>query len=179
MVGFGPTHVGSNPTGAILPSNEASHMKYLRLTASEIEEMCDKLARIIKSGFKPDCIVGIGRGGLVPAVYLSDRLGVKKLYAFKIDYYTGDKRGREPVVSQKPPLQLIRGNVLLVDDVADTGETLMLAKKLLEKHAKSIRIATLHYKPHSKLKPDFFVQETRRWIVYPYQSVEFRKLARG
>jgi hypothetical protein len=147
-------------------------MGYLRVTASELEEMCDKLAEKIKNKFKPDCIVGVGRGGWVPAVYLSDRLGVKKLYGVKVDFYKGERRGRKPKVSQKPPLGKIRGNVLLVDDVADTGETLIVVKKMLERNAKEVRVATLHYKPHSKVKPDFFVQKTRRWVVYPYQTSE-------
>ena len=150
-------------------------MECLRLTASEIEEMCDRLAGMIKGRFKPDCIVGIGRGGLVPAVYLSDRLQVKEMYATKVDFYAGKKRGRRPVISQRPPLKRIQGNVLLVDDVADTGETLLAVKKLLSEHARSIKTATLHYKPHSKLKPDFFVQTTTKWIVYPYQTAEMSR----
>lgn len=147
-------------------------MGYLWVTSSEVEKMCDRLARMIKGEFKPDCIVGIGRGGLVPAVYLSNRLCVKKMYSIKIESYSGEQRAKKPVVSQLPPLKLIRGKVLLVDDVADTGETLLLAKKVIGKYAKSIRTATLHYKPHSKLKPDFFVQTTKRWIIYPYQTTE-------
>lgn len=150
-------------------------MRYLRLTASELENACDRLASMIERRFKPDCIVGIGRGGLVPAVYLSDRLGVRKLYAFKIDYYKGEKRGKKPAISQKPPLRLVHGNVLIVDDVADTGKTLALVKKLLKKRASVIKTATLHYKPHSLIKPDFFVETTKRWVVYPYQAVEMRR----
>ena len=150
-------------------------MRYLRLSASQLEEMCDRLAHGIKRKFKADCIVGIGRGGWVPAVYLSDRLAVKSLYGMKVDFYNGAKRMRKPLVTQKPPLEYIKGNVLIVDDVADTGVTLILAKKLLKKYAKEIRTATLHYKPHSRIKPDFFVQETEKWVVYPYQTTEFGK----
>jgi len=150
-------------------------MRHLVITASKFEKMCDRLARIVEKKFKPDCIVGIGRGGLVPAVYLSDRLGIRKLYAFKIYYYKGEKRGKKPVVSQRPPLRFVCGNVLIVDDIADTGATLLTAKKLLKKHSKNIRTATLHYKPHSRIKPDFFVQETEKWVVYPYQTTEFGK----
>jgi len=150
-------------------------MGYLKISASQLEEMCDKLAEMIKGRFRPDCIVGIGRGGLVPAVYLSDRLGVKKLYCLKVDFYSGSKRAAKPMVSQKPPLRLIRGNVLIVDDVSDTGKTLTTARKLLSKHAKNIKTATLHYKPHSKLKPDFFLQTTDKWIIYPYQTAEMRE----
>lgn len=149
-------------------------MAYLRLSASEIERMCDKLARMVKRKFKPDCIVGIGRGGLIPAVYMSDRLEVRKLYAFKVEYYKGEIRGKKPIVTQMPPVSRIKGNVLLVDDVADTGRTLLLVKKLLEKHAKVVKTATLHYKPQSVIKPDFFAQTTTKWIIYPYQTTEFK-----
>ncbi|MEM3555376.1 MAG: phosphoribosyltransferase [Candidatus Micrarchaeia archaeon] len=146
-------------------------MRYLKLTALEVEKMCDRLAEKVKEKFKPDCIVGVGRGGWVPAVYLSDRLGVKKLYGVKVDFYEGERRGRKPVVSQKLPINKIKGKVLVVDDVADTGETLIVVKKMLE-NAKEVKTATLHYKPHSKVKPDFFVQKTKRWIIYPYQTCE-------
>lgn len=173
MVGFGPTHVGSNPTGAIL--QEARKMKYLRISASELERMCDRLAHMVNKEFKPDCIVGVARGGLFPAVYLSDRLGVKRFFTIRVEQYKGTKRMGRALVRQKPPLSCIHGNVLIVDDVADSGETLALVKKMLEKHSKNIKTATLHYKPHSKLRPDFFAHKTRRWVVYPYQAREFEK----
>lgn len=134
--------------------------------------MCDELAEKVKGSFRPDCIIGVGRGGWVPAVYLSDRLGVKQLYAVRVELYKGEKKEGKPRMTQRPPLRRIRGNVLIVDDVADTGETLVAVKKLIKKVAKDVRTATLHYKPHSKLKPDFFIQKTRRWVIYPYQTKE-------
>jgi len=150
-------------------------MEYLKISASQLERMCDRLSRMIKGRFNADCIVGISRGGLIPAVYLSDRLGVRKLYVFKVDYYEGERRGKKPVITQKPPFSRITGNVLVVDDVADTGRTLSLVKGVLKKHAKVIKTATLHYKPHSAIRPDFFVKTTGRWIIYPYQTGEIKK----
>jgi hypothetical protein len=61
-----------------------------------------------------------------------------------------------------------------VDDVADTGESLAAVRRdLLARKALEVKIATLHYKPKSILRPDFYVSETSAWIVYPHERYEF------
>jgi hypoxanthine phosphoribosyltransferase len=62
---------------------------------------------------------------------------------------------------------------LLVDDVADTGKSLLLAKKhLLRQGAMEVRISTLYYKPLSVTKPDYYEKETRCWVVFPWETKE-------
>ncbi|MEM2542862.1 MAG: phosphoribosyltransferase family protein, partial [Candidatus Korarchaeum sp.] len=63
--------------------------------------------------------------------------------------------------------------VLLVDDVADTGESLIVARDhILERGAAEVRIATMHYKPWSKIKPDYYSEETEAWVVYFWEYAE-------
>jgi hypoxanthine phosphoribosyltransferase len=61
--------------------------------------------------------------------------------------------------------------MLLVDEVADTGDTLLHAiNHVKELGVKEVRSAVLHYKPTSVVKPDFFMVETTSWIVYPWEN---------
>jgi len=126
-----------------------------------------------KSGFGPDLIVGIGRGGWVPARLMSDMLGIDQILAMRIEFY--NKPGKSPgvpVVTQGVSRPAIIGRkILVVDDVSDTGESLEIAKGELAA-AKEVRIATLHYKPHSKLKPDYYTRQTSAWIEYPWEKRE-------
>jgi hypoxanthine phosphoribosyltransferase len=64
-------------------------------------------------------------------------------------------------------------NILLVDEVADTGDTLQHAIDHVKAlGAKGVRSAVLHYKPTSIVKPDFFMVETSSWTVYPWENRE-------
>jgi hypothetical protein len=63
--------------------------------------------------------------------------------------------------------------VLIVDDVADRGDSLILARNYVqENNALEAKLATLHYKPWSKLRPDYFAREYKSWIVYPWEVAE-------
>ncbi|MFN3527886.1 MAG: TIGR00725 family protein [Candidatus Altarchaeaceae archaeon] len=144
---------------------------FLELSWNDIERMCKKLKE--KINFDADIIVGISRGGLVPARILSDLLDIKNLEIIKIESYTGIGTKKEPKITRELLIDIKDKNVLLVDDVADTGESLILAKEyLLKKFPKNLKIATLHYKPKSKIIPDYYVEETEKWIIYPWEKNE-------
>lgn len=64
-------------------------------------------------------------------------------------------------------------SALLADDVADTGSSLILARDhVLSAGAKEVRIATLYYKPWSRIKPEYYVAETDAWIIFPHEIRE-------
>jgi len=152
-----------------------------RVSWRDVERMCGELAgRIGESGFKPDLILGVGRGGWVPARLLSDLMGAGRLLSVRVEFYTGVGRtARVPVVTQSIPKRAFAGRrVLVVDDVADTGSSLSLIKKMLS-GAGEVRVATLHFKPRSRIKPDFFAKTTSAWLVYPWEKHEtMRELGR-
>jgi len=153
-------------------------MKLLTLSWADASKLCESLASsIVSSGFTPDMIVGISRGGLVPARILSDILGVRELFTIRVSFYTGvGKTATAPKIVQ-PLVERLEGkSVLLVDDVSDTGRSLIVAKEhLKEMGAEEVKVATLHFKPHSKFRPDFFVSETEAWLVYPWERHESAK----
>ena len=150
-------------------------MRILRLSWEHVEKACRTVCRkILRSRYKPDLCLAISRGGLIPARLIIDLLGLNELACIKVEYYSGiNKTLSEPKIVH--PLNVIVQNkrVLVVDDVADRGDTLTLVRKNLEEAgAKETRLATLHYKPWSKIKPDYYARELKSWIVYPWEVLE-------
>ena len=126
------------------------------------------------SGFKPDVIVGVTRGGLVPARILSDLLGTCELATVEVEFYVGVAETRsEPVLKQSVSEDVTEKKALLVDDVADSGKSLLLAKEHLKyQGVEEVRVATVYRKPLSALTPDFYEKETSRWVVFPWDAKE-------
>jgi hypoxanthine phosphoribosyltransferase len=148
----------------------------------KIYEMLLNLAlRIKKSGFKPDLIVGVSRGGWAPGRILSDLLENAHTANIKIEFYVGlAKTARKPVITQPISEDISSKGVLVVDDVADTGESLKVAlDHVLERGAGKVKTVTIYYKPHSTFKPDFFADSTSNWIIFPWERLEVTKLLLG
>jgi hypoxanthine phosphoribosyltransferase len=150
-------------------------MNILTISWDDIQSDLLTLAdKITASGFSPDMIVGIARGGWVVARILSDLLDVNDLASVKISFYKGVyDTAKKPLIVQ-PISESSKGKrVLIVDDVADSGESLILAKNhILENGARDIKIATLHLKPWSKVVPDYYIESTESWILYPWELRE-------
>lgn len=138
------------------------------------EMLLNQAQRIQGDGFKPDIIVGIARGGLVPSRILADLLETRDFAIITIEYYVGIGQTRkEPVLKQCLHTQLTDKKVLLVDDVSDGGRSLQLAKRHLEQQgADEIKIATIYCKPGTITLPDYFEKQTSRWIVFPWEARE-------
>jgi len=140
-----------------------------------IYEMLLELARRIRrDGYTPDIIIGVARGGWPVARIMSDLLENPEIANVKVEFYVGmaETKG-EPKITQPVSVPVKGKNVLLVDDVADTGKSLALVKShLSEQGAASAKIATIYYKPWSVLKPDWFERQTERWVVFPWERKE-------
>ncbi|MQY61966.1 phosphoribosyltransferase [archaeon] len=127
-----------------------------------------------KSGFEPDLIVGVSRGGWIPARIMSDLLENPKLANVTADFYVGlAETKNEPIITQPVSVSVKDKRVLVVDDLADTGESLKLVNSHLKKHgASEVKIATIYYKPWSIIVPHYYEKETRCWIVFPWERKE-------
>lgn len=134
----------------------------------------DLCKKIRKSGYAPDCIVTLLRGGLVPARIISDCLNVSALYVIGISFYEDvEERAKKPTITQPLEIDLKNKKVLIVDDVADTGKSIIFAVEVLKnRNPEEIKIATLHKKPWSEIEPDFYIVETDAWVVYPWEFQE-------
>jgi len=151
-------------------------MDILRLNWEATLHFCEELAMAAKR-FKPDMIVGLSRGGLVPARILSDIMEVHDIGILGVAFYKGiGKTGDAPIITQELTMDVKGKRILIVDDVADTGKSLVVAKDyLLKKGAREIKVATLHFKPESEFKPDYYAETTTSWVVYPWESHEMEK----
>ncbi len=133
---------------------------------------------ICHNGFKPDFIVGVCRGGWIPARVLSDLLGNPNLASSKAECYTDiGETTAEPNLSQSVSVDVRGKRLLVVDEVADSGKTLkLIVSHLKASGAGEVKTATLFYKSHSLFKPDFFERETSNWIVFPWDTKEAIKV---
>ncbi|AZZ51070.1 phosphoribosyltransferase [Rathayibacter festucae] len=129
---------------------------------------------VVASGYRPELVVAIARGGLLLAGAVAYALGIKSCGALNVEFYTGvEARLAAPVVL--PPLldeASVRGKrVLLVDDVSDSGHTLALSVDLIRAMGAEVQTVTLYTKPRTVLEPDFFWRRTPRWIVFPWSAL--------
>ncbi|MEM1655956.1 MAG: phosphoribosyltransferase [Nitrososphaerota archaeon] len=154
---------------------EVGGVKYLHLSWKDIEDLAEKLADSISAGYKPDVVVGILRGGATVAHLLSDFLDIRTIYPIGCNSYVDvAKRFSVKVYSPLALSDLSGKRVLLVDDVADEGLTLkaVVEQEIAPKNPLEVKVATLHMKPWCKFKPDYYVQMTDAWIIYPWEKRE-------
>lgn len=135
-----------------------------------IRELAQQVA---DSGFRPDMILAIARGGLFAAGSLGYALSVKNLYVMNLEFYTGvGERLDMPVML--PPymdkVDLTDANVLIADDVADTGHTLEAVHDFCQGVVADARTAVLYQKPHSLVDCDYVWKRTDRWINFPWST---------
>lgn len=128
--------------------------------------------KIRSSGYRPDIVIAIGRGGYIPARILCDLLLLSLLTSVKVEHWGMAAEKKERVVIRFPLAADIRGKrVLIVDDVTDTGETI----EAVVNHVKGlgpaeVRTAVLQHKEVSGFVPDYYAEvcPVWRWIVYPW-----------
>jgi hypoxanthine phosphoribosyltransferase len=150
-------------------------LKFEIPTWDKIYEFLLNLAEKIREDkFKPDVIVGVSRGGWPPARVMSDLLENPEIANVKAEFYLGVAQTKgEPLITQPVSVSVRDKEVLLMDDVADTGKSLRLVKAhLKEKGATEVKIATIYYKPWSVVFPDYYAKETRSWIIFPWERKE-------
>ncbi len=150
-------------------------LKFLHLSWQDIQRLGEKLSsEIKKAGYRPDLVVAVSRGGFPIARILCDQLEIQELACIQVRYYTEPGKTEEKPEVVHPLNANVKGKkVLISDDVSDTGHSLMAVREHISgRGALEIKIATIHYKPWSVLKPDFFVEETGEWIVYPWEVKE-------
>jgi len=152
--------------------------KFIAPSWQDIEELSYKIAeQIIEKNIKIDIIIAILRGGWIPARILADLLGIENIGVLGIKFYKSiETRKEQPIITYPLILDITNKNVLLVDDVADTGKSLSLAIEMTRLYGpKNIYTATLYVKPTTILVPDFYAETTSAWIIFPWEKAELAR----
>jgi uncharacterized protein len=147
-------------------------MDKVHLTWDDVQDCVGRIIRQLNGEY--DCMLVVTRGGLVPACLISEQIGLRNILVAAVMFYTGvDERLDAPIFLQFPADPLLAGKkVLVVDDVWDSGRTIMAVKARVEEAQGRPTIAVLHFKPtHSQFpnaRPDVYGKESGDWLVYPW-----------
>lgn len=125
---------------------------------------------------RPESILAISRGGLVPGAMLAYRLGIRDLLIAVAEHYDDAGRRPAPTIARMPPDESLNGrSILIVDEVWESGRTLALVAERARAVGADVRTAVVHHKPGKSEvpgTPDFFAALADGWITYPYKGGE-------
>jgi len=157
------------------------------ITWQQVQHLCESIvSQINESGFKPKHIVGLSRGGLVPATIIANHLNVREVYVHGYHSYDDQTNMRDEdnphgvmyqdVIPDLLARDLRGRDLLLVDDLCDAGVTMQGLLRRIEKKFAAVdgchvRCATLYCKEHSQFKP-IYTGETSGdwWLVFPWEK---------
>lgn len=159
-----------------------NNIEYLAPNWKQMGQLIFELGKqILKSGKKYDWIISIAKGGWTWSRSLADYLQTDNLASVKTKLYIGvGQTSQSLILEQTLPesVDIKNQNILIFDDVADSGKTLAAVRDyLLEAGAKSVETASLFYKPVSVIIPNFYSFETKAWIIFPHEIREFINLS--
>ncbi len=146
---------------------------------SNIEEWTLKIRdMLVENNFKPEIIIGIARGGLVPARMVSDYLLIKDLLSIKTEHWglTATMDGKA-ILAEKLNYNLKGKKVLLVDDITDTGESMKVAYEYVKSlNPEEVKTASMLYINSSSYVPDYYGEKITRdnwaWFIFPWNVYE-------
>lgn len=139
-----------------------------------VRSVADKVAR---ADWTPDFVVGIGRGGLVPAVYISHQLDVPML---SVDHSSKQAEFADELLRKVAEKSAAGTRLLFIDDINDTGGTIAHIRRLLSDHGSdsdNLRFAVVVNNLRSKVVVDYWARtidraDDKRWFVFPWEAVE-------
>src|SRR5919201_1442325 len=144
-------------------------MNKQHLTWTQIEDLAIRLADQLPTSY--DVMLVITRGGMVPACIISERLNLRNILVAAVMFYSDLERTLDrPIFLQFPADPLLnKRRVLIVDDVWDSGRTIVAVRERVLAAGGEPDTAVLHFKPthtrYSSIRPDYYVDETDAWIV--------------
>lgn len=141
-------------------------------------EELDRLVEVIAgrlAGQPFDVMLAITRGGMVPAGMLAYRLKIRDILVAAVEYYDDQGQpGPHPTFLQFPADPQLRGKqVLVVDEVWDSGTTIHAVTERVRQAGGLPTTAVLHFKPGRSTvpgEPDVRAVDTDAWVVYPFKA---------
>lgn len=148
-------------------------MDKLFLTWPDITNYLNRIHQETNHYSSNAAIIGLSRGGLVPAVMLSHLKGINTFYSCGIKSYCNENKSTE-IMFQYPDKEALKNKevVYVVDDICDTGGTL----KFIENYLLPIKMIsiTLIYRKNELYRPNYFGSELsdKRWVVFPWEETK-------
>ena len=127
--------------------------------------------KINESSWNPDLILSINRGGCVPGVFLSHKMGIRhEVYSFDFNRDSKIDSLYYKIVSNHT-------SVLIIDDINDTGNTLSQISEMFKEHLSKLKFAVLINNKSSSFKVDYYSEKIDKsidnsWIVFPWESLD-------
>jgi len=148
-----------------------SKTRIQELSWMDFDRAVQTLARSIRQAYEPQAVVGVAHGGVFVGGALSSALGAE-FFPVRISRRSRDKSTSKPKLTGDMPKELKGKRVLIVDDVAASGDTLELATELaLKAGARGVKSATLVCRPDG-FTPDFCAVSTDALVVFPWDYEE-------
>ncbi len=135
---------------------------------------------IRESDFKPDYLVGVATGGLYPLAILAKKLGNKNVHAISVSSYDKNVKRKEMTIHEVPHADFADKNILIIDEIVETGDTLRTLIELFKKthRPREVRTAAVAVNvTKTSYYPDFWKLSTEtQWTVFPWEREEFPEL---
>ncbi len=117
--------------------------------------------------YEPDVILAVARGGMTLGHFLAEALEMRDLYCINSIHYEETRKLDTIDIFNMPDLSKAK-KVVIVDDIIDSGETMIEIKKVLLKAYPDLelKVASIYYKEKALLRPDFAAREATQWIEF-------------
>ncbi len=158
-----------------MSSNAAPELHYIANDAF-VADVQDVARQIVQGAWQPDFVIGIGRGGLVPAVYISHQTDLPML---SIDHSSKVPGFADELLAKVAAKSAAGVKLLFIDDINDSGGTIDYVRRLLTDNGcknDNLRFAVLINNSRSRVSVDYWAQmidrdEDKRWFVFPWEAV--------
>jgi len=150
-------------------------LSLLKIDWTRFEELVTELAEKVRSEYEVDVIVGVGRGGLIPAAIVAKKLGVAEFCSISVEFYDDGKPPERilesPRIMHYDVGDLSGKRVLVVDDFCRSGLTLAVVEKLLvDKGAEEVKSTVIVLREDARAVPDYYGLKFNGCVVFPWDT---------
>jgi xanthine phosphoribosyltransferase len=140
-------------------------MKQVFLSYHDIHTDCIKLAQIIKKKFKPEKLILISRGGLIPGSIIANYLGIQDIDVIALKTYSKRKRASDIKIFKR--IKSLK-KLVVIDDLVDSGETAKIVKEMMP----NSKFVVLYAKTSGKKQADLHLYDFKDsdWLVFPWEQ---------
>lgn len=140
-------------------------MKQVFLSYHDIHTDCIELAKKIKKKYKPEKLILISRGGLIPGSIIANYLGIQDVDVIALKTYADRKRSKEIKVYKRIKYEK---KLVVIDDLVDSGETAKIVKEMMP----NSKFVVLYAKTSGKKQADLHLYDFKDsdWLVFPWEQ---------